>query len=183
MSFGVFFWKGAFFMFETERLIIRKYEKHESEHCIALFTDAVVMKNVDRGVLSTDAAEKLWNKLINEMYPGGCDTIYAVFRKEDGIYVGHASIRPRPEKPEDWEIGYILSMEHWGLGYATEIAECLIRFGFEEIGLREIFATIDDDNLNSIKVAKKIGMSFNRYEFDEGGRFSVYSISLDQNQV
>lgn len=169
-------------MFETERLKIRKYRNEERGFCTSLFTDADVMKNVDRGPLSPEAADKLFTKLVDEMYPAGKDTIYAVFRKDSEIYVGHASIRPRPSMPDDWEIGYILKREFWGSGYATEIARCLSRFGFESLGLKEVFATIDDDNFGSIRVAEKVGMSFCRYEFDEEGRFSVYSIKADDMQ-
>ena len=64
----------------------------------------------------------------------------------------------------------------WRKGCATEIARRLIDFDFKELKLNEIFATIDDDNIGSIRVAEKAGMTFLRYEFDEEGRFSVYSI-------
>lgn len=161
---------------ETERLILKNYIAEDKEDLITLFTDETVMKHVDTGVFSREKAENLWLKLIEEFYPNGKDTIYAVFSKDDNRYVGHASIRPRPTKPEDWEIGYMLKTEEWGKGFATEIARGLIKHGFDELNLPEVYATIDDDNLNSVKVAEKAGMSFLRYEYDEEGRFSVYSI-------
>ncbi len=161
----------------TERLILRHYQKSEGERFIDLFTDETVMKNVDHGVLSLFEAQNLWDKLINHMYPKGVDTIYAVFEKQTQDYVGHASIRPRPSKPEDSEIGYILHKFHWNKGFATEIAKHLIYFGMNSLGLEQVFATIDDDNEASINVAIKAGMRFLRHEFDEEGRFSVYSIT------
>ena len=42
--------------------------------------------------------------------------------------------------------------------------------------LLEIYATVDDDHQASIRVLEKAGMKFSDYEFDEQGRFSVYSI-------
>ena len=164
---------------ETERLILRLYSENEKSLLTELFTDEDVMRHVDTGVFTIEKAEALWKKLINEFYPNGKNTIYAVFTKDDERYIGHASIRPRPEKTEDWEIGYILRNKEWGKGFATEIAERLIKFGFEELNLPEIFATIDDDNLGSIKTAEKAGMNFSHYEYDEQGRFSVYSIKAE----
>ena len=160
----------------TERLLLSLYKTDEKKDFVALFTDESVMKYVDKGVLKVGQAESLWNKLVNEFYPQGKNTIYAVFTKEDSHYAGQAWIRPRPGKPEGWEIGYVLKKDAWGKGYATEIARGLIKFGFEQLNLPEVFATIDDENLDSIKVAEKAGMSFLRYEFDEDGRFSVYSV-------
>ena len=161
---------------------MRLYSEAEKNYLIELFTDEEVMNHVDTGVFTFEKAEALWNKLINDFYPNGKDTIYAVFSKDDSRYVGHASIQPRPEKKEDWEIGYILKKLEWGKGFATEIASRLIKFGFDELNLPEIFATIDDDNSGSIKVAEKTGMKFSHYEYDEQGRFSVYSIKYQNTE-
>jgi [ribosomal protein S5]-alanine N-acetyltransferase len=161
---------------QTERLLLKLYTPSDKDQLIRLLTDAEVMKHVDAGVLTQEKAEELWLRLIEDFYPQGVETIYAVFAKEGRRFVGHASIRPRPEQKKDWEIGYILRKEEWGKGFATEIARNLIDFGFNELNLPEIFATVDDDNFASIRVLKKVGMSFLRYEFDEQGRFSVYSI-------
>ncbi len=164
---------------ETERLIFRLYGENEKRLLIELLTDEAVMKHVDTGVFTKEKAELLWEKLTGEFYPTGKNTIYAVFAKDDKRYIGHCSIRPRPEKTEDWEIGYILRTEEWGKGFATEIAVRLIEYGFRELNLPEIFATIDDENLNSAKVAEKAGMKFSHFEYDGQGRFSVYSIKAE----
>lgn len=167
---------------ETERLNVRLYRKDEKQYVIDLFTDDEVMRHVDNGVLSYEIAEGLWKKLIEDFYPNDITTIFGVFAKDDEKYIGHCSIRPRPLKPDEWEISYILKKNVWGKGFATEIASCLIQFGFEELKLAEIVATIDEDNLNSVKVAEKVGMSFDRFEYDEQGRFLVYSIKQKSGQ-
>lgn len=161
---------------ETERLFLKLYEAENKANFINLTTDETVMKHVDIGVFTLEEAEALWKKLIEDFYPSGKNTIYAVFAKSDNRYIGHSAIRPRPTKPEEWEISYMLRTEEWGKGFATEIAERLICFGFDELNLPEVFATIDDENFNSVKVVEKARMNFLRYEFDEDGRFSVYSI-------
>ncbi|MEZ5426791.1 MAG: GNAT family N-acetyltransferase [Pyrinomonadaceae bacterium] len=167
---------------ETKRLNFRLYEGKDKRMFIALMTDAEVMKRVGDGVLTPEGAEKLWKKLLENFYPGGEKTIWAIWAKENGRYIGHASIRPRPEKKEDWEIGYIIRREEWGKGFASEIAMKLVDYGFKKLKLPEIFATIDDENYPSIKVAEKAGLRFSNYEFDDLGRFSVYSIKSPMNK-
>jgi len=160
---------------ETERLFLSFYAEKDKADFIRLFTDEVVMRHVDKGVLTTAQAEAFWKKLFEKLYPQNY-IIRAVFAKEDLRFVGHAGIHRRPEKKEDWEIVYFLQRAEWGKGFATEIARAVIEYGFNELNLLEIYATVDDDHQASIRVLEKAGMKFSDYEFDEQGRFSVYSI-------
>lgn len=160
---------------ETERLFFRFYEGNDKADFISLFTDATVMKYVGDGVLTVEQAEAFWLKLFEKLYPQGFN-IWSVFTKKDSRYVGHAGIYPRPTKKADWEFVYFLRRDDWGKGYATEIARCLVEFAFEELNLTQVFATVDDEHFASLRVLTKAGMDFQNYEFDEQGRFSVYSI-------
>ncbi len=160
---------------ETERLYFRFYEEKDKADFTALFTDAAVMKHVGDGVLTEVQAEAFWQKLFGKLYPQKFN-IWAVFANQDSRYIGHAGIYPRPIKKEDWEFVYFLRRDAWGKGYATEIARRLIEFAVEELNLTQVFATVDDEHPASIRVLKKAGMNFQKYEFDEQGRFSVYSI-------
>jgi RimJ/RimL family protein N-acetyltransferase len=160
---------------QTERLLFRRYEEKDREDFIRLFTDESVMKYVDKGVLNRAQAEAFWQKLFAALYPQGYD-IWAVFNKEDDIYIGHAGIYRRPAQPEDWELVYFLDPKFWGKGYATEMARKVVQYGFEELNLPQIYATVDDEHAVSIRVLEKAGMNFLRHEYDAEGRYSVYSI-------
>jgi len=161
---------------ETERLVLKLYTDRDKSDFVRLLTDPVVMSYVDNGALTSDQADMLWRKLMDEFYPQGVDTIWAVFAKDDGRYVGNASLRPRPERQKDWEIGYYLTPDEWGKGFATELATRLVRFGFETAGLKEVFATVDKENLASINVLKKSGLEFYRKEYDDRGVFYVFRL-------
>ena len=159
---------------ETERLVLKLYTDRDKADFVALLTDPIVMRYVDKGPLSSDQADTLWRKLMDEFYPQGVDTIWAIFAKDDGRYVGNASLRPRPERQKDWEIGYYLTPAEWGKGFATEIASRLVRFGFETAGLTEVYATVDKENIASIHVLEKSGLAFYRKEYDDQGVFFIY---------
>jgi ribosomal-protein-alanine N-acetyltransferase len=161
---------------ETERLLLKLYTSAEREKFIALLTDGRVMRYVDKGVMSPEAAGALWRKMMDEMYPRGVDTIWAVFVRDDGRYVGNASIRPMPEKKENWEIGYYLRAEEWGRGFGTEVARRLVGYGFEELELEEVFATVDYENGPSRKILEKAGMGFYEEAIDEQGPLCVYRV-------
>lgn len=167
---------------ETDRLILRHYAEPDKANFIKLFTDASVMKYVGDGVLTAERAEAFWQKLFEKLYPQNFN-IWAIFAREDSAYVGHAGIYPRPTRKEDWEFVYFLNRQSWGKGYATEIARRIIQFGFKELNLPEVYATVDDVHSASIHVLEKAGMSFKNYEYDEEGRFSVYSIKSESPAI
>jgi RimJ/RimL family protein N-acetyltransferase len=166
---------SAFSFMETERLFFKFYEEKDKEDFVTLFTDPVVMKYVGDGVLTMEQAEAFWQKLFEKLYLQGFN-IWAVFAKENLSYVGHAGIYQRLTKKEDWEFVYFLNQNDWGKGYATEIARRLIDFAFEDLNLTQVFATVDDEHTASISVLEKSEMKFECYEFDDDGRFSVYSV-------
>ncbi|MDP9792643.1 RimJ/RimL family protein N-acetyltransferase [Catenuloplanes nepalensis] len=56
------------------------------------------------------------------------------------------------------EVGWILNPAHGGHGYATEAARAMLRLGFEELGLRRIIARIDERNVASARLARRLGM-------------------------
>jgi RimJ/RimL family protein N-acetyltransferase len=165
---------------ETERLVLKLYTDREKDDFVRLLTDPIVMRYVDKGPLSREQAESLWRRLMDDFYPNGVDTIWAVFAKDDRRYVGNASLRPRPERQTDWEIGYYLLPVEWGKGFATEIASRLVRFGFETAGLKEVYATVDKENLASISVLEKSGLEFYRKEYDDNGVYFIYRLERQE---
>lgn len=58
------------------------------------------------------------------------------------------------------KLGYATAFEHWGRGYATDAARALADYGFRELGLHRISAAIGPDNQASIRMAERLGMTF-----------------------
>jgi ribosomal-protein-alanine N-acetyltransferase len=58
----------------------------------------------------------------------------------------------------DGKIGYILRRDTWGSGVGTETAALLIAYGFNELDLGRVWATVDRANVASMRVLEKVGM-------------------------
>jgi ribosomal-protein-alanine N-acetyltransferase len=56
------------------------------------------------------------------------------------------------------DLGYMLSIENWGKGLATEIALALIDAAFFDLRADRVISTVDVNNSASIRVLEKIGM-------------------------
>lgn len=57
----------------------------------------------------------------------------------------------------------------------SEAAQAILKYGFEQLHLSRLICLIDRDNQASIKVAEKIGMTFEKEGEDDKGPFLLYS--------
>jgi [ribosomal protein S5]-alanine N-acetyltransferase len=78
------------------------------------------------------------------------------FALDDGELVGAMALVMKVDGLA--EIGYWIGVPYWGRGYATEAAAELIRYGFEDLGQRRIYAGHYTRNPASGRVLQKVGM-------------------------
>ena len=82
-------------------------------------------------------------------------------------------------QPEGWpglEVGWVIRRTRWGHGFATEAAHEAIRFAFEDLRANHLISLIRPDNARSIRVAEKIGATFERTHVMDGTALHVYGV-------
>lgn len=57
-------------------------------------------------------------------------------------------------------VGYTIHNQHWGQGYGTEAVDLAMRIAFDELNFQRIEAHINLDNEASIRLAERVGMSY-----------------------
>lgn len=82
---------------------------------------------------------------------------FAVVLKPNGVVIGSCGIYP-DEAGDAAELGWILHKDYWKRGYGTELGGELIRYGFEDLKLRRIFAPCAAVNYGSFRVMERNGM-------------------------
>src|SRR5579859_1304885 len=100
----------------------------------------------------------------------------AVVLRAGGRLVGQCGLTIINSAYDEAFMWYSVSRREWGQGYATEAAARLLRFGFEDAGLRRIFAECHPDNLASARVMEKIGL---RRESVSGAERLRYAATKD----
>lgn len=84
---------------------------------------------------------------------------FAITLRESAEFLGVIGLHPDEVAP--WAFfGYWLGIDHWGRGYMTEALCEVLRFGFEDLGLRRIEACHFAHNPASGRVMRKAGMRF-----------------------
>jgi RimJ/RimL family protein N-acetyltransferase len=157
---------------ETERLVLRRPRREDAAAFFPQWQDADAVQFVG-GVKTREEVETMVERLLRhwEWYDLGELTVE---RREDGEVLGRVGFqlwdpadwtngkRARLEGEVETELGWKLGREHWGSGYATEAAAACRDWGLGELGLTRIISLIALENTASVRVAEKIGESFER---------------------
>ncbi|MCQ0990369.1 GNAT family N-acetyltransferase [Jiella marina] len=77
-------------------------------------------------------------------------------RASNNRVVGQASISR--SHPAIGHLGFGVGATFAGAGFATEMAQAMLRFGFEDVGLHRLVANVAVENLACIRVVEKIDM-------------------------
>lgn len=83
---------------------------------------------------------------------------WAITLRQTGKMIGTCGFSHIDAENNAAEIGYVLSSDYWGRGYATEAVCRVTEFGFETCGFNRIYARILEGNYASVRVAQKNGM-------------------------
>ena len=145
----------------SERLLLREITWNDLEDIHRLhsipevdeFNTLGVPKGLDetRELIRPDIETK-------KMDPQGSYT-WRIILKNTGDFLGLAGMTLSRDKFRLGEIYYKLLPDHWGKGYATEVAKSLISTGFAAFELHKVEAGVATDNERSIRVLEKVGMT------------------------
>jgi len=144
---------------ETPRLRLRQWRDSDREPFAALNSDPEVMQYFAAPLSrhASDASIAAWRSQFEER---GWSN-WAVEEHDFGRFAGFVGltvpVRVLPFSP-CVEIGWRLSREQWGKGYATEAAREVLRVGFERLSLDEIVSFTAVLNRRSWAVMERIGM-------------------------
>ena len=147
----------------TERLILREIDPdRDFESWAKTMADERVVRFIGGRTLDRAQAWRNMAAVIGHWQIRGYG-FFSVESKQSGEWVG----RVGPWYPEGWpepEIGWTISPDHWGKGYATEAARASLDYAFDALAWTRAVHVILTGNEASIAVARKVGSTFIRRE-------------------
>ena len=170
-------------VFETERLVVRRWAPGDEAGVYALYGDRAVTRWLDTpthtSLESSGAALRKFVARYESADP--TKSWWALVDRGSGTIVGNGGVHPIFDGAET-EVGYHIARAHWGRGYATEYAAGAVRYGLEVLGLPKITAVTIPTNHASQRVMQKIGMR-RVADVDFQGYWSVrYEVSRPDRQ-
>ena len=164
---------------ETKRLILKTPEISDLENLVALRTDPEVMMYVGTGIVQTREQVEEFIANADPYFKEYGLAFCSVFEKETGNFIGQGGLFHlgfNVNQP-DIELAYRLHKKYWGKGYATELAQALIQWGFEHLPVKKIIAGAYPENIRSHRVLEKAGMSYSgiiNYRGNELWGYEIY---------
>jgi RimJ/RimL family protein N-acetyltransferase len=154
----------------TQRLVLRRSRPEDAEQISDYRSDPEVHRT--QGWERTDPdgvradIEEMAHRAPGE--PGGW-VQFSVEEREGGRLVGDVGISPADGEPGVIKVGYTISPDVQGRGYATEAVRALVDYALDVLGAEVVRAYADADNAPSIRVAEKVGLRLiERFEHREG---------------
>jgi RimJ/RimL family protein N-acetyltransferase len=149
-----------------------------------LYADPVVMRWIGTGGPRTreHAAEAVARTMQGYEERGYGD--WATILRSTGRVVGLCGLLYWPDLGgvEEVEVAYLLARDVWRQGLATEAATAIRDWGFRELGRTRLVSVIYHDNVGSIAVARKIGMSWEKDVGFKDVTVALYSLSRSDDR-
>lgn len=147
---------------ETERLLLREFDEGDIESFYRLGSIPEVTRythDPGGGLTSLEhAREVLRTRPLADYKKHGYGRWACVYKATNEV-IGFAGLKYLDEMHEI-DLGYRFLPDYWGRGLATEACRAVLDFGFAQLGLKQIIAMVDPQNVASVRVLTKLGMTF-----------------------
>jgi RimJ/RimL family protein N-acetyltransferase len=148
-------------MLATQRLLLRTWKEADLPPFAALNADPRVMEFFPK-LLTREESDRRVDQIRDHFDRHGFG-LWAVEVKDVADFVGFVGLNV-PAFTAHFtpcvEIGWRLAHEHWNRGYATEAAQAVVAFAFDELQLEEIVALTAVGNERSRQVMTRLGMTY-----------------------
>jgi len=153
-------------IFQTPRLIIRDLTLEDLPSFHEMQGNPKVMQYTGSPHQTFEESKKDLTEVIDYyQQPNNTFWVWAIDKKENDTFVGTCAIIIGEDGKG--EIGYRFLEKYWGNGFATEILQPLIDYGFSKLKIPTIFATVDKLNIASVKMLEKSELVFIKEEWSD----------------
>ncbi len=142
----------------TKRLVLRIFQKSDAVAVTKLCNNYNIYKNtlyLPYPYTIEDALSWIEHHLDN--FNANKSYEFAITDKESGKLYGAIALSNN-QKFNNGEIAYWIGKKFWGNGYATEAAQAILHFAFEEKQYHKVFARYFNSNPASGRVMQKLGL-------------------------
>lgn len=147
---------------ETHRLFIDVPTLADIDNWQTIHLDDEAMRYLG-GVRNRDTTRQwLEQDIAHYKKHGFC--LGSVFEKESKAFIGRAGLvyLNYDDNQQDIEVGYELKRNFWNKGYASELVQALINWGFAHLNVDRLVAITRPENQKSQRVLEKTKMQYEK---------------------
>lgn len=164
---------------ETARLRLRRFVPEDLDDLCRLLADPRVMRyvGVEAGyIFSREETEAALATFITGWARRGYGR-WAVVEKATGRFAGLCGFRLFDGEAE---LLYLLHVEYWGQGLASEAARASLRYAFEELRLTKVVAVTRPEHTASRRVLERVGMRYEGEVCSHGVELVSYTMTSEE---
>ena len=163
---------------ETHRLLLREFELSDANFIVKLVNSPNWLEFIgDKGVKTIDDAIQYLEDGPIKSYKKNGFGLWLVELKDSKLPIGMCGLIKR-ETIENVDIGFAFLPQYSGQGYGFEIASATMSYAKNNLGLDKVIAITDSNNIASIGLLNKIGLSFEKtLALSENNNVLVFSPS------
>lgn len=167
-------------MFESERLLYRKFVESDYPFYTQWYQDSNVMQYISGHPLDDKACRARFDQMILDNQISPHFGLFIIFHKSDQSFFGIGRLSRVDQHV--LEIGYGLFPSHWRQGYGGEIMDRLFDYALTFPSTQKIIGITDSRNVASIKILERHGMKLQKqWTNDHGSTNSQYMIEVRKN--
>jgi len=144
--------------YNFEKVILRKLNKDDIEDMTEYLTDKEVNKFLpDDAEMDNKKEIKAMIESVNQGFMESNKIRWGIVDKESLKVIGDCGFYKIDLVNQTGEISYRLSTEFWGQGIMSKVLKKMLSFGFEEIDLNRIEASVIPGNKGSLHILENNG--------------------------
>jgi RimJ/RimL family protein N-acetyltransferase len=158
----------------TERLLLRQPTASDVTPMMEVHQDPEVMRFLGPYPVTLTIAWKNIAMMVGHWEMLGYGS-WVVMDKSSGEMVGRVGLW----YPDGWlgvELGWTVKRSWWGHGIATEASRAALEWAWANVQVDHIISMIHPENAASIRIAEKLGESFEHSQIHNGSEVLVYGI-------
>lgn len=150
---------------ETDRLYLREFTLNDAEILHEMHQDPAINKYIGDPIPwhSVEQANYILANVLLPQYENNIGR-WACHLKENDEFIGWCGLK---KVDDEIDLGYRFIQKYWGNWYATESAKAVLEYGVK-LKLPNIIGRADVENIASVKVLEKIGLTFLEKYVEEG---------------
>jgi RimJ/RimL family protein N-acetyltransferase len=140
------------------RILLREFGEGDVGGLLAIHSDLRVLRYCAPEVGTPEHARMLVEMFIRWASENPRQNFQlAIVDRETNALLGSCGIRQASCPPDQAEFGIGIDADWWGRGIAQEAARAILRFGFSELGLREVRGVTVSENEAVTKFVRRLG--------------------------
>ena len=158
------------YIVDTERCRIRETRPEDVEAFYQIYSEPSITRYMEGLYPEKEQERQYIREYIDKIYTFYGYGVWTVVERCSGKVIGRAGFSNR-EGFEDPELGFIIGVPWQRKGYAMEVCQGIIEYGWTALAFEQVQVLVEPGNLSSLNLCEKLGFQYQKDVFLKEKRY------------